>query len=135
MFWFIILLLVIGAGFYFYQKIISIEREIHAEQELAAAHNVPAQETEKQPAVAPQMTVFDSGSSPETVAQKRTDPTTLEKTILEEVTKQAGIKQTDIYPLFAATNKKQLQKLIKEMADNGKLKREKKSSSYLLYPV
>ena len=133
--WFIILLLVIGAGFYFYQKIISIEREIHAEQELAAAHNVPAQETEKQPAAAPQMTVFDSGSSPETVTQKRTDPTTLEKTILEEVTKQAGIKQTDLYPLFAATNKKQLQKLIKEMADSGQLKREKKSSSYLLYPV
>ena len=135
MFWFIILLLVIGAGFYFYQKIISIEREIHAEQELATAHNVPAQETEKQPADAPEMTVFDSGSSLETVAQKSAEPSTLEKAILAEVIKQAGIKQTDLYPLFAATNKKQLQKLIKEMTDSGKLKREKKSSSYLLYPV
>ena len=63
------------------------------------------------------------------------NPTTLEETILAEVTKQPGIKQTELYLFFAATNKKQLQQLIKEMADNGVLRREKQASSYLLYPV
>ncbi|MCW8891926.1 MAG: hypothetical protein OQL18_01250, partial [Deltaproteobacteria bacterium] len=33
MFWFIVLLLIVGAGFYFYQKMMTIEREIRAEQD------------------------------------------------------------------------------------------------------
>ncbi|MEA3362759.1 MAG: hypothetical protein U9Q61_05750 [Thermodesulfobacteriota bacterium] len=131
MFWFIVLLLFVGAGFYFYQKIISIEREIQAEQEMTLAQNNATQKSEKPPEEAPQATVFDSKESSPPAAES----STLEDSILAEVTRNPGLKQTDLYPLFSDTNKKQLQRLIKEMADNGRLKREKKSSSYLLYPV
>ena len=135
MFWFIVLLLVIGAGFYFYQKMKSIEREIYAEQKIEAAQNTTAQKAEKQPVDVPQTTVFDSETDLSAVVYEVSESATLEDSILAEVAKQPGLKQTDLYPLFAATNKKQLQRLIKEMADEGKLKREKKSSTYLLYPV
>ncbi len=131
MFWFIVLLLVVGAGFYFYQKLISIEREIHAEQE---AYSVAVEEAEKSPVDVPPAPV-DAGSSLESIASENTEPTSLAEAILAEVLKQAGVKQTDLYPLFADVNKKQLQRLIKELADNGRLRREKVSSSYLLYPI
>ena len=36
---------------------------------------------------------------------------------------------------FADINKKQLQQLLKDLDDAGKLKREKEGSSYLLYPA
>ena len=117
MFWFIVLLLVVGAGFYFYQKLISIEREIHAEQE---AYNVTAEEAEESPVDVPPAPV-DAGSSLESIASENTEPTSFEEAIIAEVVRQAGIKQTDLYPLFADVNKKQLQRLIKELADNGRL--------------
>jgi len=135
MFWFIVLLLFVGAGFYFYKKIISIEREIQAEQEMALAQNTAAQKSEKLPEEAPQTSAFDPKESASPVSPITSESSNLEESILAEVTKQPGLKQTDLYPLFADINKKQLQRLIKKMADNGRLKREKKSSSYLLYPV
>lgn len=135
MFWFVILLLFVGAGFYFYQKMMTIEREIRAEQEIEKAHIAAVQEPEKRPEETPQKTVFDSELSPAAVAPESAEPSTLEETILAEVTRQPGIKQTELYPAFADTNKKQLQKLVKGMADNGVLRREKQGSSYLLYPV
>ena len=44
MFWFVLLLLLVGAGFYFYRKMMSIEREIRAEQEVEMASDTMAQE-------------------------------------------------------------------------------------------
>ncbi|MCF6265529.1 MAG: hypothetical protein L3J57_03165 [Desulfuromusa sp.] len=134
MFWFIVLLLFVGAGFYFYQKIISIEREIQAEQEMSLAQSTATQKSEKRLEEPPHETVFDSTESDSPVVPIASESSSLEESILTEVTRQPGLKQTDLYPLFADTNKKQLQRLIKEMADNGRLKRERKSSSYLLYP-
>ena len=135
MFWFIVLLLFVGAGFYFYQKMMTIEREIRAEQKIEKAHISATQEPEKRQEETSQNTVFDSEISPAPVAPERAEASTLEETISVEVTKQPGIKQTELYPLFANTNRKQIQKLIKEMADKGVLRREKQGSSFLLYPV
>ena len=135
MFWFIILLLFVGVGFYFYQKMMTIEREIRAEQETEKAHNAAAQKPEKRPEETPQNTVFDSEVSPAPVESEMPESTTIEETILAEVTRQPGTKQTELYPRFASTSKKQLQQLIKEMADKGILRREKQGSSYLLYPA
>ena len=133
MFWFVVLLLFVGAGFYFYQKMMTIEREIRAEQEVEKAHTAKEKGTEKQTEETPQSTVFDSeGSFPPAVSEV-VEATTLEETILAEVLKKPGIKQTDLYPLFADTNKKQLQQLIKKMADTKTLRREKQGSSFLLY--
>lgn len=131
MFWFIILLLVVGAGFYFYQKMMAIEREIHAELDLAKAAVAPVQEPEKHHEKGPETPLPD----PVSPALEVVESTTLKGTILAEVTKQPGMKQTELYPLFVDTNKKQLQQLLKEMADDGTLRREKQASSYLLYPA
>ncbi len=132
MFWFIILLLVVGAGFYFYQKLISIEREIYAEQE---AYSAALQKAEKLPEDVPAEKDSNSEKSSSAVTSERGEPTSLAEMICAEVNKQAGIKQTDLYPLFADTGKKQLQRLIKELTDDGRLRREKQGSSYLLYPM
>ncbi|MDA3903038.1 MAG: hypothetical protein PF441_06270 [Desulfuromusa sp.] len=135
MFWFIVLLLVVGAGFYFYQKMMTIEREVRAEQEMEKVQTPAAQEPKKQQEKIPKATVFDAGNSLAAVVPETSDPTTLKGAVLAEVTKQAGMKQTELYPLFAETSKKQLQHLLKEMADDGILRREKQGSSYLLYPA
>ena len=135
MFWFIVLLLFVGAGFYFYQKMMAIEREIRVEQGADNEPVVPVQEREMQSEVMNQSTVFDPDSSLVSVESEMTDSTSTEDTILVKVTEQPGIKQTELYPLFADTNKKQLQQSIKKMADDGILRREKQGSSYLLYPV
>jgi len=132
MFWFIVLLLVVGAGFYFYQKLISIEREIHAEQE---AYSVALQKAEKTPEEVPEAKDPDPENTPTAVIPEQDELTSLAEMICAEVNKQRGIKQTDLYPLFSATNKKQLQRLIKKLADNGRLRREKQGNSYLLYPL
>lgn len=138
MFWFIILLLVVGAGFYFYQKLIAIEREIHAEQQ---AYTAALQKVEKVPEEvpdvkepAPEKEDPASETAPTPVVTEKGEPISLEEMIYAAVNKQAGIKQTDLYPIFSATGKKQLQRLIKKLADDGRLRREKQGSSYLLYP-
>ena len=132
MFWFIVLLLFVGAGFYFYQKMMTIEREIRAEQETEKIHVTATDSPENKSMDTPQNTIFDSESSPPVVA---TEISSQEETVLAEVTKQPGLKQTELYSIFADTNKKQLQKMIKEMTDRGVLRREKQGSSYLLYPA
>lgn len=135
MFWFIVLLLFVGAGFYFYQKMMTIEREIRAEQEVEKGHVATEQVTDKQSEVTSQGTAFDSGDSFPPAAPEAVKATTLEENILAEVVRKPGVKQTELYPLFVDTNKKQLQQLIKEMADTDVLRREKQGSSFLLYPV
>jgi hypothetical protein len=139
MFWFIVLLLVVGAGFYFYQKLISIEREIHAEQE---AYSSALQKDQKPDEKVPEMeesALETADPAPETVSTSVVvnggEADSLEEQVCAEVNKQAGIKQTDLYLLFSATDKKQLQRLIKKLADDGRFKREKQGSSYLLYPL
>ncbi|MBE9486045.1 MAG: hypothetical protein KAT62_05920 [Desulfuromonadales bacterium] len=134
MFWFILLLLLAGAGFYFYQKMMTIEREIRAEQEVEMASATTAQE---QPVVVEDV---ESETAAAVVEKKEEtpaggiEPARVEERVLAEIAKQPGIKQTELYTIFSAENKKQLQRVLKEMADNGQLKREKEGSSYLLFP-
>jgi hypothetical protein len=132
MFWFIVLLLVVGAGFYFYQKLISIEREIHAEQE---AYTAALEKGETASEDVPVAKDSDLRNISTVVSPEKGVPTSLAEMVCAEVNKHAGIKQTDLYPMFSATGKKQLQRLIKNLADEGKLRREKQGSSYLLYPL
>lgn len=130
MFWFIVLLLVVGAGFYFYQKMMAIEREIRAEQEAEGGHKAPVKESEKPSVDLSEMSPFDMENSSSTTPPEQS---TMEETITAAVTKEPGTKQTDLYTLFPDLSKKQLQKTIKKMSDDGILRREKQGSSYLLY--
>lgn len=135
MFWFIVLLLILGAGFYFYQKLMVIEREIRAEQE----NDLFAQQESKSPEVVDE--VQDSVLQPASEPQKVTDKPAvlqgddaLDVMLLEQIRQQPGIKQTELYSLFPDAGKKQLQQLLKEMNDTGRINREKQGSSYLLFP-
>lgn len=130
MFWFVVLLLVVGAGFYFYQKMMAIEREIRAEQVAENEHVSPGPEPENPAADAVQPRSLDRESGTATAVQEQSP---IKEAIISAVAENPGIKQTELYLLFADTSKKQLQKLIKNMADNGVLRREKQGSSYLLY--
>ncbi|NOY13013.1 MAG: hypothetical protein GXP51_04830 [Deltaproteobacteria bacterium] len=137
MLWFIVLLLLAGAGFYFYQKMMTIEREIRAEQ--AAEKN-----TEEGPtAVAsnseedadPQIVTAEIGNLTASVDPVADASYTLEDEILEAISNLPGIRQSELYDSFSDVSKKRLQQLLKQLADDGQLKREKQGSSYLLYPV
>ena len=131
MFWFVALLLIAGAGFYFYQRMVVVEQEIRIERKIEKAVVQAAQEPEEHS----QGALVDSENKFAAVIPEVSEATALKETLLAEVAKLPGMKQTELYPFFADINKKQLQKLIKEMADNGVLRREKQGSSYLLYPA
>lgn len=135
MFWFIVLLLILGAGFYFYQKLMVIEREIRAEQE----NDLFAQQESKSPEVVDEVqdSVLQPASEPQKVTNKPAvlqGDDALDVMLLEQIRQQPGIKQTELYSLFPDAGKKQLQQLLKEMNDTGRINREKQGSSYLLFP-
>ena len=141
MFWFVLLLLLAGAGFYFYQKMMGIEREIRAEQEAGqvssevAATPVPIpkpvqEEVSDSEIVTPEVDKMTAKVVPVADASL-----SLEDEILAAIENLPGVKQTELYSSFADISKKQLQQMLKDLADSGKLKREKKGSSYLLYPA
>ena len=119
MFWFVILLLIVGGCFYLYQKLMEIEREIRAEQEMEQP--VVKVETKKDasddaedvvnpPIVSPE--VENLVAKAETVAD---ESLSLEDEILGAVKNMPGLKQTELYESFADVNKKRLQQLLKEM--------------------
>lgn len=69
------------------------------------------------------------------IAPVEDEAMSLEDEILAAVTNLPGIKQTELYDSFTDVERKQLQKLIRDMDEAGKLKREKQGTSYLLYPA
>ncbi|SEA07266.1 hypothetical protein SAMN05660420_01115 [Desulfuromusa kysingii] len=130
MFCFIVLLLVVGAGFYFYQKLMTIEREIRAEQKAEGGHTAVAQAPEKPVEDFPDMADLDQQDSS---AKIMSGQDSVEEAIISAVAKSPGLIQTELYAQFVDADKKQLQKMIKKMADSGTLRREKQGSSYTLY--
>jgi len=143
MFWFIVLLLLLGAGFYFYQKLMTIEREIRAEQgaEKAAAapkDSVTRGKAEPEPRQEPASDPPMVSSEVEKMTAKATpvadESFSLEDEVLAAVINLPGVKQTELYNSFPDVDKKRLQQLIKDLADGGRLIREKQGSSYVLHP-
>lgn len=135
MFWFVMLLLLLGAGFVLFQKVTDIETEIRSEQAAAKVPEPEARvEREEDVVVPPVVTeeVQNMAASAEPVSD---EPASLEDEILAAVVNLPGLKQTELYDSFADVNRKKLQQLLKEMDEAGQLKREKKGSSYLLFPV
>jgi hypothetical protein len=137
MFWFVILLLVLGGAFYLYAKLKKIEQEILAEQE--AEKEARKRELREQ-------TARDSGNLPEDKQQTpqarsaadedtEEDSAGLAEQLVRTVTEQPGIKQTALYPLFGHVPKRTLQYTLRELTDAGRLKREKIGNSFLLYPA
>jgi len=136
MFWFIVLLLVAGAGFYFYQKLTAIEREIRAEQdaEKSRAVTTAAVVEKEEPRDKPQEPVVKREP---TVAETPVPDefSSTEGELLAAVRNLPGIKQTELYQSFSDIEKKKFQKMVKKLADDGDLRREKQGNSYILFPA
>jgi hypothetical protein len=136
MFWFIVFLLILGAVFYFYQKMSEIEREIRAGEEIVkkTEPEPPRQEDSELDTVPPVVSdeVKNMAARAEPVAD---EPLTLEDEILGAVINLPGVRQTELYDSFADVNRKKLQQLLKEMEESGKIRREKQGSSYQLFPL
>ncbi len=126
MFWFILLLLIIGAGFYFYSSMKEVDDEIKESH----LHSPPGKVEPDDP-VTPDVVVV---VEPEVEIGDEPVAGALETEILRLVTTTPGMKQTDLYPHLADVNRKTVQQTVKELADAGRLCREKSGSSYLLYP-
>lgn len=139
MFWFIVLLLILGAGFYMYQKLVAIEREIRAEQEAEESSLEEPDMSTSEEAVDdlpdPQIVSPEVENMIEKVEPVADGDLSLEEEILLAVKNLPGLKQTEIYSSFSDVNRKRLQQLLKDLDSEGKIKREKQGSSYQLYPV
>lgn len=129
MFGFLILLLVLGGGFYFYQRLKALEAEIRAEQ--AAAAQSPSRSADAPPKAEP---ARPAGQVHPLVVERAEAPASAEEIVLAAVRKNPGLRQTDLYGQVAALGNRQLQALLKEMAEQGRLQRKKQGSSYLLFP-
>lgn len=127
LFFILLLIALIVAGWYVYQRLLAIEREIRADQralatEKAASENSPAApvKTETVPAA-----TVDTEESTAGLTEK----------IMLVVENSPGMKQTELYAEFPEEDRRDLQKLLRELDDQGCLQREKKGSSYCLYPM
>jgi len=144
MFAFVVLLIVIGACFYFYQKITALEQEIRAEQARAKAAAVQPQVAPTPKVAEPAATKVKSAepaakpaskTKAATKDKKQTEDKNLKEAVAAAVAKSPGMKQPELYTIFADTHRKQLQRAVKDLAESGKIKREKQGNTFLLYPL
>ena len=133
MFWFIVLLLFVGGGFYIYQKLMAIEREIRLEQEAEQQQMSLSQAAEPDPLSGGQTVRPETSADLE--PSEHMPSTSVAGGIMAAVASKPGIRQTELYMHIKEIDKKRLQQTLKEMADRGQIRREKKGSSYLLYPM
>lgn len=119
--------LVIG-GYYVYQRLLKIERDIRADQYATVKDAAPPLKTDDEPAV------VDTPSGPETAAGT-SERLGLREQIISTIEEQPGLAQTDLYSKIPDAERRVLQQLLRELDQSGRLKREKKGNSYLLYPL
>lgn len=131
MLWIMILFLALFcAGYYFYKRLVTIEREIRATQqrkvdepELPKVSEAPAVET-------PEVETPEV----EQDAQLNAAENLLED-LLATVRETPGLAQLELYRHFADRDRRELQKMLRELDHQGRLRREKKGSSYRLFPL
>lgn len=133
MFWIVVFLLLLGGTFYFYQKMKALEQQIRAEQALekasyqseSAAADSATELTSAAPT--PARTVPAAPASGEPSVETVSDP------VLHAIESQPGVLQADIYAQLHEFNKRQVQQMIRQLVEDGKVRRERAGSSYQLY--
>jgi len=132
MFWFVLLLILLGGGFYFYQRMVALEQEIRAEQEREKVQQASQGGEETSVAVP-----LENESAQSAVAVAATDgfEGEVDHPILRLIDAKPGVVQSDIYAELPQLNKKQVQQIIRELVDAGKIRREPLGSSFKLYQV
>jgi len=127
LFFILMLLALIAAGYYVYQRLLKIEREIRAGQLRAAGEeDRPAMKPDKGPV--PPVPEAAAGDIPFGGAG-------LKERIMLAVEGTPGLAQTELYEKLPDGDRRELQKLLRELDQSGQLRREKKGSSYRLYPL
>lgn len=130
-FWFLLFLVVVAGGIYLYQRLLAIEQEIRQEQQ--------AQTTEKSNEtpvvkVAPVVEPIKEGIT-SSEQEESDEPVSLEESLLTVINDLPGLLQTELYALFPDSERKKLQTLLLKLDRNGLIRREKKNSSYRVFPV
>lgn len=130
-FWFLLFLVVVAGGIYLYQRLLAIEQEIRQEQQ--------AQTTEKSNEtpvvkVAPVIEPIKEGIT-SSEQEESDEPVSLEESLLTVINDLPGLLQTELYALFPDRERKKLQTLLLKLDRNGLIRREKKNSSYRVFPV
>ena len=152
MFWFIVFLLMVGAVFYMYQNLKTMEKEIREEQlrakemsrqqkdaeAKATPEPKPAATVEEAPADSqkdpePAEAAVEKNDESEVRMQEKGDSTQEDNEVISLIKANPGIKQTELYGKVTSMTTKQAQQLLKKMADAGEIKREKVGSSYKLF--
>ncbi|PLX92202.1 MAG: hypothetical protein C0621_09965 [Desulfuromonas sp.] len=132
MLWFLLFIVLIGAGFYFYQELLTIQREIREEQQAALESEAEVVADKAVPAAEEEAGEADENAAEPAVVEE--EPT-LEGALLKAVSAAPGLLQSEIYPEFPDYTRKQLQQALRKLEDAGALRREKQGSSYLLFPA
>ncbi|MFO7984055.1 MAG: hypothetical protein R6V08_11430 [Desulfuromonadales bacterium] len=117
------------AGYFGYRKLQKIEDEIREDLESRDEAETSGAGTGKTPEMTP--AVKKEMPSPVNEASKEE----IEALVLEKVRQSPGILQTEIYNAFAGRYRKELQGMMLKMDREGRLRREKKGSTYRLFPV
>ncbi|HKJ04974.1 MAG TPA: hypothetical protein VJ974_05200 [Geopsychrobacteraceae bacterium] len=135
-FGFLLLLLMVAGGVYFYQKLLSIEREILQERAVPKpeAQSIPGDNV-VEPEVAPPIFKEQVKLEPAVPDDNVDGPTNLEDALIKVVTDLPGLLQTELYELFPGEERKRLQALLLQLDRKGVIRREKKKSSYRVFPV
>ncbi|PLX89371.1 MAG: hypothetical protein C0618_01340 [Desulfuromonas sp.] len=136
-FWFFLFLIVVAGGLYFYQKLIALEQEIRREK--GAPPPPPRDDSGNdvvKPEVAPpifkeQVQLEPTETDDESSALQSDN---LEDGLLKVVSDLPGLVQTEIYELFPEEERKRVQALLLKLDRDGKIRREKKKSSYRVFP-
>jgi hypothetical protein len=126
--WFLLLFLIALAagGWYLYQRLLTIEREIRQEQRQAAAE---AKQDSAPADLAPDSSVEKNGAVQAPAGED------LNRSILAFVALNQGLPQAELYTQFPANDRRELQKRLRELEQSGRLRREKEGSTYRLYPL
>ncbi len=124
LFFILLLIALIGAGYYVYQRLLAIEREIRADQK-ALATEEPA------PVVSGPTEV----QAVPDVSKEQSSEDGLVDRIKQAVEDSPGMTQTELYERFSSEDRRDLQKLLRQLDQQAQLRREKKGSSYRLYPL
>lgn len=135
--WFLLLLIVVAGGIFFYQKLLAIEQEIRREQPdfVPIRQDDSANEVVK-PEVSPPIFKEQVKLEPDmSEGAESSEPTSLEDGLLKVVNDLPGLLQTELYELFPAEERKRLQTLLLRLDRDGVIKREKKNSSYRVFPA
>lgn len=135
MFWFLLLLVLLGGGFYFYQRMRAIEQEIRAEQVQEKERQQSKQETDSHRLPTASEENELSPFEPLTVAAVGAEGLGADNPVLVVIQGEPGIVQSELYSRFPEVNKKQLQQMIKRLADDGQIRRQPFKSSYQLFPA